>query len=58
MRAHHRHHMATSDGHHDGTRVVRGVEHHHLRIVAHDPNVVVDFPTTTVGSNVPCVTMR
>ena len=50
--------MVTSDGHDDGTRVVRGVEHHHLRIVVHDPNVVVDFPTTTVGSNVPSVTLR
>ena len=31
-----------------GPRVVRGVEHHDLRVVADDPDVVVDFPTAAV----------
>ena len=48
VRAHHRHHIATADGHHDRARVVRGVENHDLGVVTDDPDVVVDFPTATV----------
>src|SRR5829696_4766199 len=46
--AYHRHHMATADRHHNGPCLMGGVEHHDLRVVAYDPDVVVDFPTAAV----------
>ena len=46
--AHHRHHVAPTDGCHDRRRGVRGVEDHDVGIVAEQPDVVVDFPTATV----------
>src|SRR6185312_1740723 len=48
VRADHRHHVPPADGQQDRARVVGGVEHHHLRVVADDPDVVVDFPTAAV----------
>ena len=48
VRAHHRDHMPSADGHDDRARVVGGVEDHHLRVVTDQPDVVVDFPTAAV----------
>ena len=48
VRAHHRHHVAATDGLHDRFGVVGGVEHHDLGVVADEPDVVVDFPTAAV----------
>ena len=58
VRAHHRHHMPPADGHHDRAGVMGGVEHHDLRIVADDPDVVVDSQLPPSSSNHPCVTTR
>ena len=46
--ADHRDHVAAADGVDDRTGVVRGVENHHLVVVADDPDVVVDFPTAAI----------
>jgi hypothetical protein len=35
-----------------------GVEYHHLRVVAHDPDVVVESQLPPSSLNVPCVTTR
>ena len=46
--ADHRDDVAAADGADDGSRVVCGVEDHHVLVVADDPDVVVDFPTAAV----------
>jgi hypothetical protein len=46
--AHHRDHVAAVHGLDDRRRVVGGVEHHHVGVVADQPDVVVDFPTAAV----------
>src|ERR1035441_2833308 len=46
--AHHRHHVAPTDGCHYRLRRVCGVENHDVGVVADQPDVVVDFPTATV----------
>ena len=46
--AHHRDHVPAADGVDDRLRGVGGVEHHHIVVVADDPDVVVDVPTAAV----------
>ena len=48
VRAHHRYHMPAADRLDDRLRVMRGVEHHDLGVVADHPDVVVDVPTAAV----------
>lgn len=48
VRADHRNHLAAADGVDDRSRVVGGVENHHLGVVADQPDVVVDFPTAAI----------
>src|SRR6202044_24254 len=46
--AHDRHHVATVDGFHNRGRGVGGIKDPHVGVVAHQPDVVVDFPTAAV----------
>src|SRR5689334_11306573 len=48
VRAHHRDHVAAPDRLDDRRRVVSGVEDHDVRVVAKQPDVVVDFPAAAV----------
>lgn len=48
VRAHHRNHVAARDSRQYRFGSVGGVEYHDVRVVADDPDVVVDFPTAAV----------
>src|SRR5947207_2421202 len=46
-------HLAATDCLRDGLRVVRGVDHDALGVVAHNPDVVVDVPRAAVQGERP-----
>jgi hypothetical protein len=53
MRAEHRDDGAITDGVDDRLRSVRGIDDEHLRVVADEPDVVVDVPAAAVETELP-----